>query len=349
MDNNSNADSNCTDEINEETIIKGVMGGMGSVTCIVALVFVLVSRFYKDIVQRLILYKLITMLFYSLSLFLFLEFDKSNVYRGFSRVIPATAYYVNLILTFWLTVILFICIVKLKELNNLKKLEPVAVVTSFLPFLNFVFAFFIRYSFDENCISAWKIIFKKGGKDKIEYIISGYLIVGLLYFIISLLVIVIFITAVKRSQMSCKKQITKYESPLHTNKKWKALSKQLLPIVAYPIINTGVAFAYFPLILHSINDRSKSDNIFLYLLHYPNGLITGIAVILHLSILKCKKKQRERRKRNGKQSLLDYAEELVHNTANENSAMFTSDTIASTNARTEYYYTRTSSFNENSY
>ena len=141
MDNNSNADSNCTDEINPETIIKGVMGGMGSVTCIVALVFVLVSRFYKDTVQRLILYKLITMLIYSLSQFLFLEFDESKVYKGLSRIIPITAYYVNLMFTFWLTIILFICIVKLKELNNLKKLEPVAVVTSFLPLVNFVCLF----------------------------------------------------------------------------------------------------------------------------------------------------------------------------------------------------------------
>ena len=347
MDNNSNADSNCTDEINEETIIKGVMGGMGSVTCIVALVFVLVSRFYKDIVQRLILYKLITMLFYSLSLFLFLELDKSNVYRGFSRIIPATAYYVNLTLTFWLTIILFICIVKLKELNNLKKLEPVAVVTSLLLFVSFILIPFSHFIFDNDCRLTWQI---KGGENIVEYVIISHSIAGLLNFIISVLVIIIFITAIKRSQMSCKIwKNNEYESPLLTNKKWRALSKQLLPIVAYPIINTGVAFAYFPLILHHINDKSKSDNIFLYLLHYPNGLITGIAVILHLSILKCKKKQRERRKRNGKQSLLDYAEELVHNTANENSAMFTSDTLASTNARTEYYYTRTSSFNENSY
>ena len=343
MDNSSS--SNCTDEINEETIVRGVMGGIGSVTCIVALVFVLVSRFYKDIVQRLILYKLITMLIYSLSLFLFHEFDRSNVYKGFSRIIPATAYYVNLILTFWLTIILFICIVKLKELSNLKKLEPVAIITSFLPFVNFVLAFFTRYSLDKNCVSTWKIIFKKGGKDRIEYVILGYIIVGLLYSIISLLVIIILVTAVKRSQM-CKRQITrKHESRLLTNNKWKALSRQLLPIVVYPIINTGLAFAYFPLIFHHVNNKSKSDNIFLYLLHYPNGPVTGIAVILHLCILKYKKKQREWRNSNGRQSLLDYAEALVHDRANENSAMFTSDTLASTNARTEYNYTRTSSFN----
>ena len=341
MDNNSNADSNCTDEINPETIIKGVMGGIGSVTCIVALVFVLVSRFYKDIVQRLILYKLITMLIYSLSQFLFLEFDESKVYKGLSRIIPITAYYVNLTLTFWLTVILFICIVKLKELNNLKKLEPVAVLTSFLPLINFAFIYsFIHYRLDQNCTSMWQIIFGKGGKNRVGYLIIAFLAVGLLNFIISLLVIIIFVTAIKRSQLSCKRlRNTEYESSLLTNNKWRAVSKQLLPIVAYPIINTGVALISIPLILLYINDESKSDEI---LFCYPSGLVTGIAVILHLCILKCKKNQRKRRKRNGQQSRVDHTEAL------ENSALFTSDTLASTNARTEYIYTR-SLFSENSY
>ena len=192
----------------------------------------------------------------------------------------------------------------------------------------------------------WQIIFRKGGKNRVGYLIMVFLAVGLLNFIISVLVIIIFVTAIKRSQMSCKRQRnTEYESSLLTNNKWRAVSKQLLPIVAYPIINTGVALISIPLILLYINDESKSDEI---LFCYPSGLVTGIAVILHLCILKCKKKQRGRRKRNGRQSLLENEEGLVDNTANENSALFTSDTLASTNARTEYIYTRTL-FSENSY
>ena len=339
MDNDSKSDGNCTIEGNVDfLIIKGVMGGMGSVTCIVALVFVLVSRFYKDIVQRLILYKLITMLIYSLSQFLFLEFDKSKVYRGFSTIIPITAYYVNLMFTFWLTVILFICIVKLKELNNLKKLEPVAILTSLLSFASFIL---IPFSHFDDCRLTWQIKFIKGGENIVEYVIIIYSIVGLLNFIISVLVIIIFITAIKRSHKIQKNN--EYESSLLTNNKWRALSKQLLPIVAYPIINTVGALIFFPIDALQYND--KPVDVFMSLLTSSPGFITSITVILHLSILKCKKKQRERRKRNGKQSLLDNAEELVHNTANENSALFTSDTVASTNARTEYIYTRTSSFN----
>ena len=345
MDNDSKSDGNCTIEGNVEfLIIDGVMGGIGSVTCIVALVFVLVSRFYKDIVQRLILYKLITMLIYSLSLFPFINFDKSSMYRGLFEVILITLYFANVIFTFWLTVILFICIVKLKELKNLKKLEPVAVVTSLLPFASFILVPFSHFILDNDCRRTWQIKFIKGGENIVEYAIIIYSIVGLLNFIISVLVIIIFITAIKRSQMSCKiRKNNEYESPLLTNNKWRTLSKQLLPILAYPIINTVGTLIFLP--IDALQYNYKHVEVFISLLASSPGLITSIAVILHLSILNCKKKQRERRKRNGKQSLLDNAEELVHNTANENSAMFTSDTLASTNARTEYIYTRTSSFN----
>ena len=336
MDNASNVTTNCTHEGNvEETIVKGVMGGIGSVTCIVALVFVLVSRFYKDIVQRLILYKLITVLIYSLSQFMFDQFDESNVYRAFSGFIPITTGDVNVMFTFWLTIILFICIVKLKELKNLKKLEPVAILTSLLPFASFILVPFSHFILDDDCRLTWQIKFRKGERNKLEYVVLGYSMVGLVYFIMSLLVIIIFIIAVKRSQLSCKRQKdTEYESPLLTNNKWRAVSNQLLPIVAYPIINTGVVLIYFLLVLHYYIKDESHDGIFVYILGSSAGLTTGTTVIFHLCILKCKKMQRKR------QNFLHNAEA----SANGKSNVFTSDTIASTNARTEYIYTRTSSY-----
>ena len=149
-------------------IIEGVIGSIASVTCIVALVFVLVSRFYKDIIQRLILYKLITMLIYSLSQFLpwFLDLDESNVYRAFPVVIPMTAFLANLIFTFWLTIILFICIVKLKKPSSLKKLEPVVIVTPFLSFATFILVPFAHY---DDCRLKWQIIFQKEGENVVQY------------------------------------------------------------------------------------------------------------------------------------------------------------------------------------
>uniref|UniRef100_A0A1X7UD15 Uncharacterized protein n=1 Tax=Amphimedon queenslandica TaxID=400682 RepID=A0A1X7UD15_AMPQE len=70
--------ADCTNNI--VTVIEGVFGGLGVITCTVALVFAIVSRFYKDIVQRLIVYKLVTMLVYSLSQFLSFKYDDSQTY-----------------------------------------------------------------------------------------------------------------------------------------------------------------------------------------------------------------------------------------------------------------------------
>ena len=123
MDNNDSNTTTCDGIItaNEVTMIKGVFGGLGAITYTVGLVFVIVSRFYKDIVQRLILYKLIPMLIFSLSQFMLSRYDDSTIYKGMTVLIPHIVYCANLILTFWLTIVLHLCIVHLKELRNLRK------------------------------------------------------------------------------------------------------------------------------------------------------------------------------------------------------------------------------------
>ena len=112
--------NDCTTNEMYITGIEGTFGGLGAITCTVALIFAIVSRFYKDIVQRLIVYKLVTMLVYSLSEFLSLIYDDSQAYRAVAILLPHTAYYINLGFTFWLTVILYLCIVHLKELKTLR-------------------------------------------------------------------------------------------------------------------------------------------------------------------------------------------------------------------------------------
>ena len=125
-DSDSNANTcNGTDAVTKIIVIKEVFGGLGVIACTVALVFAIVSRFYKDIVQRLILYKLIAMLIYSLSQFMSRRYDDSNIYKAMTVAIPLIAYCANLVFTFWLTIVLHLCIVHLKELKNFKKLEPI--------------------------------------------------------------------------------------------------------------------------------------------------------------------------------------------------------------------------------
>ena len=337
MENDSNITNNCR-ERDTTSILQGAMGSVGAVMCIIALIIVLASRFYKDTVQRLIVYKLIAMLVFSLSQLLFLG-QESNMYGS---LLSNIAYNVNLLLTFWLTIILYLCIVHLKELRKLRKLEPVAIIISCLPFIFVTFIPFAKY---DECKEKPIVVFSEGESNELEYIyITGYCIAGLLQLIISILVIIIFVKVVTRSRLPLQGlDNNQAETPLLTNNKWKTLSKQLLPLVVYPIINTILAVIFFPLATLSY-DKIKYNSplsALAYALLASLGLFTSAIVILHLCILKCKKRQGGWKRREGRYSQLEHAG-AVNDTPNERSDIFTSDTIASTNARTEYHYDRNS-------
>ena len=339
MDDNESNATTCdgADAVVKIIVIKGVFGGLGVIACTVALVFAIISRFYKDIVQRLILYKLIVMLIYSLSMFMSRRYDDSNIYKAMTVLIQQIVYCANLVFTFWLTIVLHLCIVHLKELKNYKKLEPIAIITSFLTLTIAVYALFARF---DTCTQKMHIAFTKG-KETYDYaFIIGYSIVGILHFILSILVVIIFIVTIRRSQIHHQRQDdNEAESLLVTNNKWKTLSKQLLPLVVYPIVNTLMEMVLFPLsVLYFSAITFKG--VYLYSLLSSSGLITGIIVIIHLCIVKCKKKQRER-KRMKRNELLRGSFCEVSN--NDHDDVFTRETVASTNAQTTYQYTRTSS------
>ena len=335
MDSNNSNTTTCDGSKTVDAIIimEGVMAGLGAIACIVALVFVIVSKFYKDIVQRLILYKLIAMLIYSLSQFASRRYDDSTIYKAMTVVIPHIVYCINLVFTFWLTIVLHICIVHLKELKNLKKLEPIAIITSCLPL---AIAVYIPFASFDTCTQTLHITFTKGEENYDYVFIIGYSIVGILYFMISILVINIFIATIKRSRIHLQRQDdNEAESLLVTNNKWKILSKQLLPLVAYPIVNTVMAMVFFPLLVVYYYTGDISNGVYLYSLISSSGFITGIIVIIHLCILKCKRKQREKR--------IKENERLQEAVLSHHNDIYTRETVASTNASTNYQYTRTSS------
>ena len=336
MDSNSSNTTTCdglTTVDNTVIIIEGVFGGLGVIACTVALVFAIVSRFYKDIVQRLILYKLIAMLIYSLFQFMSRRYNDSIIYKAMTVLIPLIAYCANLVFTFWLTIVLHLCIVHLKELKNFKKLEPIAIITAFLPLAIAVYAPFA--SFDADTQKMHITLPNKEKKYDYAFII-WYSIAGALYFIISVLVIVIFTATIRRSQLHLQKHNDgEAESLLVTNNKWKTLSKQLLPLVVYPIVNTVMAMVFFLLLVVYYYTSNTCNGVFVYLysLISSSGFITGIIVIIHLCILKCKMKQRKKKIKDNKRS-----QEAVLS-----SDTYTKETVAATNARTNYQYTRTSS------
>uniref|UniRef100_A0A1X7UCK4 G-protein coupled receptors family 2 profile 2 domain-containing protein n=1 Tax=Amphimedon queenslandica TaxID=400682 RepID=A0A1X7UCK4_AMPQE len=285
-----------------------VSGGLGAIACTMALIFAIVSRFYKDIVQRLILYKLVTMIVFSLSQLTSFEYDDgSKVFKEFDIAILHITYSSNVVFTFWLTIILYLCIVHLTELKNFKTLELIVFIT-----LCLAIAAYIPFAKNDPCTQI------------IHYVVYGT--AGALYLITSVLVVNIFIVTIRRSRRHHQRQEdSEAESLLVTDNKWKILSKQLLPLVVYPIVNAVMAMVFFPLLVP-------------YLLISSSGLITGTIVIIHLCILKCKKQRERKRMKQNKEQQEPFC--IVPSDHND---VFTRETVASTNARTTYQYTCTSS------
>ena len=279
---------NCSDFRSAEItyILQGVVGSIGAVVCIVALIFVLVSRFYKDIAQRLIVYKLIAMLVYSLSQPLILIFiycnEESTYYKIIEKIVPGlipAAYFINLFLTFWLSIVLFFCLIFLKKLKTLQKIEPLMIISSLfgVAFL-IIYAIFVEFddcTFNTNSSSNVTVrdIFKGLG--------AFY---GLLHFMIVMMLIIIVITVCKRSRFCLVNE--EESNSLLTNDKWKMLLKQLLPIIVYPIITVIFSFTYIFVFVTNITFTSSFQFALSFLQSAP-GPVTGLVVIIYLCILKC--------------------------------------------------------------
>ena len=279
--------NNCSDFRSAEItyILQGVVGSIGAVVCTVALIFVLVSRFYKDIVQRLIVYKLIAMLVHSLSWPLLLIFiycnEESIYYKIIEKIVPGlipAAYFINLFLTFWLSVVLFFWLIFLKELKTLQKIEPLMIISSLfgVVFL-IIYAIFVEFddcTFNTNSSSIVRDTFKGLG--------AFY---GLLHLMIVMMLIIIVITICKRSRSHLVNE--EESNPLLTNDTCKMLLKQLLPIIVYPIITVIFSFIYIFVFVTNIPFPTSFKFALSFLLSAP-GPVTGLVVIIYLCILKCK-------------------------------------------------------------
>ena len=334
-------ESNCSNFSSEENFhaSNAIMGSIGVVLCTVALIIAIASRFYTDIVQRLILYKLITVLVYYLVLVIIIVVSAAKIGGGSKLYIILAAvtgsifYFANSVLTLWLTIILYLCIVHLFELRNFKKLEPVAVITSCIPFLLF-FSFVEQKTQNDS--------FEKFNSTELVFTyIIGYSFAGLLNIVTFIFVVIIIIVLIKKSRPPLQGQNNNQtESPLLNSNKWKALSKQLLPLVVYPIVNIIVTLIVIPLAIVDCKINIKYLPVIAHTLQASFGLITSIVVILHLVIVKCTK--RGRRKRRRRKEWEESREALCIVTSNHND-VFTNETVASTDASTTYLIPRTTS------
>ena len=278
----------------------GTTGMVSVLTCSIAVIMVMLLRLYKKFVYRLALYQVLAALFVSLALSLnlfALHYDsKSQHYESACEAVGFLTLYsswVKLMFTACLTFHLFCLAVFFK---NFYKLEITYVLISvFLPLL-YVWIPFIKHTFGMS--GAWCGI--RGRKDDgakyklglIEQFTLWYVPFFLVALIDALVIIVIFgVLAVRafEERRHHFNHICNHERLLpQIRDPKKEAFKQFLPLLIYPLL--------FPVLsLSAMVDRvydvfAKSPSYPLAMIQAVFGLsgelFTGLALILHLCLLK---------------------------------------------------------------
>ena len=288
------------EQIDQILIALSTTGMASMVTCFIAISMVVLLRLYKKFAYRLALYQVLAALFFSLTLsleLLALHYQSKSMY--FRRVCEAVGFltqystWVKLMFTACLTFHLFCLAVFFK---NFVKLEVVYVLISVFSPLLHVWIPFIKHSFGMS--GAWCWI--RGWKDdcaREKYTLGLIEQFALWYgpfFLVALvdalaIVVMVVMLAIRASKEKRCSSVSDMEPLLNQarDQKKEAL-KQLLPLLIYPLL-------FLMLILFALVDRmygalAKSASYPLAIIHavfgLSWGLFAGLALILHLCLLK---------------------------------------------------------------
>lgn len=304
--------------------IYGGLGAVSTLVCTVALVVALLYRFYKNIVQRVVLYQLIAAVAVSLICALdiiFVNYEKNvEVYRPICRM---AAYFNTVSLwskigfTFWLTLLLFLCLACGKSPKELDRLEKLFILTSiglpllfcWIPFANDLYGIAGAWCWINN----WK---DECAKEKIVLgTIEQYLLFyapATLFLLIDLLLLVItVIVQIKRIMwfQQGKAEIHRYDENITDEKTFlikepsrdpakeqKQGLKMVLPLLFYPIVSIVLyVFPFTNRVYGSISDDTKFPLFVLHGITEPLwGSCVGIIVAIHICIMKCSKKPKNK-------------------------------------------------------
>ncbi|XP_011403306.1 PREDICTED: uncharacterized protein LOC105312395 [Amphimedon queenslandica] len=288
----------------QKAILLYIYGGVGVIStlcCVFALIVAVRYRFYQDIVQRLVLYQLIAALAVSLICafdIIFVNYHKNpDVYQPFC----AMAAYFNTVslwtkigFTFWLSLLLFICLVYLKQPKDVKKLEPLYILTSFgipmlfswIPFANDLYGISGAWCWIKN----WEgeCANKKILLGTIEQYALFYAPATVFFLIDAILITATVIVLLKRIR---RNNVSEEQLLLGENRKQKQLLRMILPLSVYPVVSIFLYIFPFSNRVYSIIDDKP---IFpLFILHGVTeplwGCCVGIVVTVHICIAKSKR------------------------------------------------------------
>ena len=284
----------------ERVVLLTLMGGTGALSvlvCTIAVSLVLSLCLVKQFSYRLALYQVLATLFYSVSMtsvLLLFNYNPTSLYSIVScKIVAFIIHYsmwVKLLFTLWLSFHLFSYVVFLK---NFKKLELLYILFSLLFPLLHSWIPFIHNTY--GYAGAWCYIRTWTGNCSMEKYTEGIIEVFVLFYgpiILSLILnffalLVMFFVLVKelfKSRKNEKEQLLMGQR----NVKINAL-KQLLPLLAYPIIYLFLLIS--PLIDRIYDAVATKPSYPLTAFHVTTGslmgVFAGLALITHVCCIRC--------------------------------------------------------------
>ena len=329
------------EQMNNLLIAKTSLSIMSSVLCSIAILLVMCLRLYKYFVYRLALYQVVACFVYSMAEILQLvdiNYTGNTLQDAACKAVGALLQYLV-----WMTLLFTMCLVfhifcLAVCLKNLEKQEIVYVLVSvLLPLLQFWIPF-VNNSY--GLVGAWCWI--RNWKDDcpsnrytagiIEQFTVWYgpLLIYLTLCLIA--VVVIALVLIWRGFLSQKME----EEPLIKGNRNKAVLKQLLPLLAYPII--FFLLALLPLISR-LYDAISPGSYNLFLDHAFTettwGFFSALALIVHVLLVRKPRLQKQH-------------SAVIHRKTEGDTAVYTRYTVASTNAISEFPMPQESDFEINS-
>ena len=330
----------------QKNLLLYILGGgsvFSTLICVIALLITCYYRLYKRFVHRLVIYQLLSAIMFSLMCsaeLSFLNYDYNDNSMMMKALCGAVGFLVSVtieikfLITFWLTFYLFMFAVFSKDLYHLELLYVITsigipVICDWIPFVNGLYGVAGAWCWIKN----WK---GDCANDKmllgtIEQYMFLYAPGMALLFVDLLMIIVTIGVLLYRSYCRPVKEAAEYDPLLERQaEKQKKAFKEILPLILYPII---FIILFLPSLIQRIYGAIVPETgFFLFVLHAATGpswgLFAGIAVAIHICLLRCCGFQLHHNPPPDNLSV-DY-KEVKHD------PIYTAYTVASTNAKTHF-------------
>ena len=300
-------ESNCSNdsrsfsssERNRILVAAATSGTCSLLFCTLAVSILIALRLYKHLVYRLAMYQMFGAGLLGLSngmLFMLYGYSDNLYYHvscKFTAFFTQYCTWVEIIFTGWLTFHLFCYIIYFK---NFKRLECLYIASAIVVPMLFNWIPFINDSYDLS--GAWCFIHSSKEDNCtelrfIEGIVEQFvLFYGPATIFLALQIIAVSTIFAVLLRRVCKSSASGDREPLYDKNKYFQVIKQLLPLLAYPIIYS-VCFLS-PLINRLYGAASDTNSYKLTVIHgvvyHSSGVFAALALMVHIGMIKCRKK-----------------------------------------------------------